>query len=129
MMLRWLPVLLWIAVILGLSSIPSLGTSRQLLPGIDKLVHMGVYSVLGFLFSRAAWRMPVRVAWKVVLPAALFGLLVGSADEWYQRSVPGRDSDPLDAVADIIGASLGGLFWLRRQRRLANTDDLRRSTR
>ena len=125
MMLRWLPVVLWIAVILGLSSIPSPGPSRQLFPGIDKLVHMGEYSVLGFLFARAI-RVPLWAAWRAVLPAAMFGLLIGSADESYQMSVPGRDSDLLDVAADVIGASLGGLFWLRWQRRSATTEDVQR---
>ena len=125
MMLRWLPVVLWMFVILGLSSIPSLGSSRQLLPGIDKLVHMGEYSVLGFFFARAAHFQ--GVAWKVVLPTAFFGLLVGSADELYQATVPGRMSDALDTAADVIGASVGATAWFWRRRRTAPLDDQRSS--
>lgn len=126
MMLRWLPVVLWMGVILGLSSIPGLGTSRPLFPGIDKLVHMSEYSVLGFFFAKA-WRLHARRVWILVLSTALFGLLVGSADELYQRRVPGRTSDPLDTLADVLGATMGALFWLRWQRRSAAAQDLQRS--
>ena len=116
MMLRWLPPVLWIAVILGLSSIPGLGSSRPLFPGVDKLVHMGEYSVLGFLVARALW-LRGGPTWKVVVTAAIVGAVMGFVDETYQASVPGRNSDPLDGVADFVGATIGGVFWLRWIRR------------
>lgn len=118
MLMRWVPVVLWIAVILGLSSIPSPGTSRVLFPGIDKLVHMGVYGMLGLLWARARARAASRQSlWSIVLWSALFGLAVGSFDEWYQRSVPGRTSDVLDVCADVLGAALGAATWAHWQQR------------
>jgi len=39
---------------------------------------------------------------------------VGSADEIYQRSVPGRQSSLADLAADVAGVSLGA--FLREQR-------------
>ena len=116
MLIRWVPVMLWIAVILGLSSIPSPGTSRELLPGVDKLAHMGVYGVLGFLFARAC-AVQRHFAWKILLWSALFGLAMGSVDEWYQRSVPGRTSDAFDVCADVLGAALGATLWAFSQHR------------
>jgi VanZ family protein len=116
MLIRWLPVVLWIAVILGLSSIPSHTSTGPLFPGFDKLAHMGVYGVLGFLFARAR-TVPGQSRWKIVLWSAMFGLLMGSCDEWYQRGIPGRMSDVFDVVADVLGGALGGAAWWRWQQR------------
>ena len=116
MLIRWLPVVLWIAVILGLSSISGDTNTGPLFPGFDKLAHMGVYGVLGFLFARAR-SMPGQSRWKVALWSAMFGLLMGSCDEWYQRGIPGRMSDAFDVVADVLGGALGGEVWWRWQQR------------
>lgn len=112
----WLPVAVWLLVIFGLSSIPGDGPSRINVAGLDKLVHLTVYGVLGFLVARAAgigplwWRMAVALA---------VGIGVGVLDETYQRTVPGRDVDALDVVADALGASLGSTLvplWRRWRR-------------
>jgi VanZ family protein len=126
MWLRWLPVVLWIAVILGLSSIPNLGSAPAPFPGVDKLVHMSEFAILGFLLARAL-RIQRRPVWKIVLRVSLCGVLIGGADEWYQLHVPGRMSDLYDVVADVLGTTLGGLFWLYLQRRHATADDFQRS--
>ena len=116
MLIRWAPVAIWIAVILGLSSIPSHTNTGPLFPGFDKLAHMGVYGVLGFLFARAR-ALPPQSFWSIALWSAIFGLIMGCTDEYYQRSVPGRVSDLFDVGADVIGAVLGGAIWLRWQQR------------
>jgi VanZ family protein len=126
MKLRWLPVVIWIGVIVGLSSIPGLGQSRQPFVGADKVVHAIEYGVLGFLFLRAL-RVSHAASWRAVLLAVLFGVAVGTCDELYQRRVPGRTSDPRDAVADGIGAALGGLLRLRWQRRQGDPQSSSRS--
>jgi VanZ family protein len=116
MKLRWLLVLIWIGVILGLSSIPSPGHPKLQVNGVDKIVHAIEYGVLGFLFLRAL-RVSRASMWRAVLVAALLGVAVGTFDEWYQRRIPGRHSDPTDTAADAVGAGLGGLVCLRWQRR------------
>lgn len=76
-------------------------------PGADKLVHATVFAAVGFTAVRAGWpRVPV------------FGVLVAHAviSEVVQHLVlPGRSGDPLDAVADIVGAGIGVLLaaWRR----------------
>ena len=110
----WFPVACWLLVILGLSSIPDLGTREQKVPWSDKLAHGCEYGVLGVLFARAvtAKRPQTRRAVvRVVAVAALIGLSIGSLDEWYQTLIPGRSSGPGDAAADMIGAALGGAAW------------------
>jgi len=116
MVLRWLPVVIWIGVILGLSSIPSLGPAGQLFTGSDKIVHMIEYGVLGFVFARAC-RLRDGSLWRAALIAAALGLTIGVGDELYQRSVPGRTSDPYDALADGVGAALGSVVRVRWSRR------------
>ena len=113
-LVRWLPAAAWLIVIFGLSSIPDHGPPRFQLVGFDKLAHLAEYAVLGFLVARAV--SPGRAAVWAVLAGLLAGILVGSLDETYQRTVPGRDVDVLDVVADAVGARVGG--WVNRKWRM-----------
>ena len=107
--LRFLPALLWAALIFTLShqtgsSLPSLP-----LPGLDKVVHAAVYGVLAALLAwGAGWpgRAP-RWAWLAVICA------YAVSDEWHQTLVPGRTWESWDLAADLAGAALV-LAWMRR---------------
>lgn len=66
----------------------------------DKLVHAGLYAVLGAL---------LRIATGRVAPAVAGGLLAGLVDETIQSRVPGRHADPWDLLADVVGAALGAV--------------------
>lgn len=79
------------------------------IPYLDKVVHLGLFAVLGALLRLAGLRP--GVAW---LLAATWGLL----DELHQSTVPGRDADPFDLLADAAGAYLGILAvgWSARRR-------------
>jgi hypothetical protein len=57
------------------------------------------YAVLGLLGAASS----VRGVARVILGLAAFGIAI----EMLQSFSPGRSPDPLDAVADIVGASLG----------------------
>lgn len=103
---RWLHWGLWLVLIFGLSSVPDLTPPGPSVPGIDKIFHAGEYALLGALWVRA-WGVRRRGFW---LGAAL-GLAVGLLDELYQGTVPGREMDALDALADTMGAALGGSAW------------------
>ena len=78
-------------------------------PGyFDKVVHLGIYAVLGLLLLRALARgrpsgYTPRAGVLAVIAAALYGV----TDEWHQSFVPGRTADPMDVVADVAGAALG----------------------
>ena len=101
MVSRWLPVALWIAVILTGTSVPSVpGPS---VPGLDKLGHFAMYAVLGVLTARA-----IRIPTPRALVAALAAIAVfAAADEWHQRLIPSRSAELADWFADVAGASIG----------------------
>lgn len=115
--------MLWGAIILVATSLPgSALPSAPAIPGVDKVVHGGMYGVLGALVARgmtvrgrvARWGWGWVVAGVVVAGFA-------AADEWHQQWIPGRGADALDWVADVAGATLGAS--------LSRTALLRRETR
>jgi len=117
---RILPPIAWAGVIFVLSSIPG----RRLpvpsfIPNFDKIAHLGVYALLGFLIFRAGkeeWvRRPSRF-W--IAAACLLGILYGATDEWHQFFVPQRSCSFWDWASDIVGIVLGVAFQLSRGRRL-----------
>lgn len=78
-----------------------------LFPGQDKLVHLVVFGILGFLLTgavRAAQHgYHSRPFWYVVAVVALYGL----SDEFHQLFVPGRSADIFDVLANSVGGLLG----------------------
>jgi VanZ family protein len=123
------PALAWAAVIFALSSIPGTDIPSSPVPSADKLVHLGLYGVLGLLWFRCFHRWPVSPvpassprpvrgstwAW-TVLAALAFGV----SDELHQAFVPLRTPDILDVLADLgggaLGAALGAAIATRRSR-------------
>ncbi len=84
------------------------------LPGLDKLVHAGVYALLAFLAARAFATLPrSRAPRTLASAAAVFAVLYGLSDEIHQAFVPERTADIWDLVADALGAVAGGAFYLR----------------
>ena len=102
---RWRPPAAWAAIILLLTSVPVPSTPVDDLPGIDKLVHAVLYGVLAFLALRASWER--TRGWRLVAATLLGVLCFAALDEWHQAFVPGRSADPLDLLADAVGALAG----------------------
>src|SRR3954470_22158032 len=109
MVTRWLPVVVWAAVIFAFSSIPSLssglGTWDLIL---RKLAHTTEYAILAVLLLRATG----SYAWAFALTVAYAG-----TDEVHQLFVRGRHGSPLDVGIDAVGALVGlavGASKLRR---------------
>jgi VanZ family protein len=117
----WLPVIAWAAVLFGLSSIPGRDIPTIQFSYSDKIVHCGIYAVLGALCFRAL-RLTTRLGVvSAILVVPLIVLAYGVSDELHQMFVPQRSSDVFDVVADVIGGALGAVLasrWpgLRRRR-------------
>jgi hypothetical protein len=101
---RWLPAVLWAAVLFAVSSQPRL--PMDLGGGLDKGAHFGAYAVLGTLLAHALYGR----AGGLILPL-LLGSTVGALDEVYQSTVPGRATEVMDWVADTLGAVTGVLAY------------------
>lgn len=90
-----------------------LGFSAQ-----DKLFHMLAYGVLG-IFILGSMQLSVSgYNFNQVALATFIATLYGITDEWHQAYVPGRSSDPLDVVADCLGALLATILTRALIRRL-----------
>ena len=108
----WLPLVLWIAAILGASSIPGPALARVGLSIKDSLAHGVEYGVLGFLIARGEIMLRGRSAAAAWAVAALGAIALGALDETYQRFIPGRFPAVSDWIADSIGAALGAAIAL-----------------
>ncbi|HEX7022330.1 MAG TPA: VanZ family protein [Trueperaceae bacterium] len=106
----WSLSVLWAVTLFVLSSEPNLPGAIGLVSPWDKVVHAAAFGLLGFLVSLATGRP---------LVAVMIASLYGVSDELHQAFVPGRSSDPLDWLADTLGAVLvvAAVGFLTRRRR------------
>jgi VanZ family protein len=95
--IRWLPAVLWAAVIFIGSSFP--GSSVP--GGFSVYGHLGEYAVLALLVLFAERHRGFRTSAIIALAAVA---LYGASDEFHQLFVPLRMSDPVDWLTDIAGA-------------------------
>ena len=119
MLLRRLSLLLaltWMVLLFYLSHGPSLNTPIQFVHQ-DKVLHAGVYAVLGILLLTAQPMRARGYSWRQACISALIASAYGLSDEIHQYFIPGRNSDILDWVADSAGALIAAslLAWLSRK--------------
>jgi len=113
----WTPVVIWMAIIFFLSSIPSSGEPFIDIPNIDKFFHCVVYFILGALLVRAFWNSASNPNYKYILVVSIvIAAIYGASDEFHQLFTPGRSCDFFDLLADIIGASIGAALYSYRER-------------
>jgi VanZ family protein len=132
---RWLPVVLWIALILALGqgSFSADATRSRLAPLLRLLgfgpealetahtllrkgAHVGEYAVLGALAERAPrGAAPGARAAR----AALLAAAIAASDEALQARQPSRTGSPWDVALDLAGAGLGIALARGRRRRRA----------
>lgn len=108
---RWLPPLLWAAIILVISSVPVPAVAAP--PGADKGVHALLYLVLGVLSGRSLLAGRDTPVWQLLV---LLGVLAafGAVDEAHQMLLAGRTADMRDWIADIVGSIAGVALALAR---------------
>lgn len=110
----WLPPIAWAALIWFMSSQSKPPTPPiALFAHADKVVHAGIWFVLGGLLARALSQpstpAPIRAAWGPI--AWLLAVSWGVIDEIHQSFVPLRTPDAFDVLADATGALLAVIAW------------------
>ena len=90
----------WIIIILILTSVPDLNTSEDQIVGYDKFIHLTMYTVFAFLYSKMQSQKPIK---EIVRSLLIMALLVPIADEVHQIPIPGRSFALADIIADILG--------------------------
>ena len=100
----WLPVIAYMAMLFGFSSLSTLPSPPAEFSFYD--VHIAAYAGLGALTARATGR-GLRPSWRAVIGAILISSAYGVTDEYHQLYTPGRSFDVLDMVADAIGSIVG----------------------
>ena len=76
-------------------TVPDLGISFT-----DKIIHFGLYGLLGWLLARGFNLADSK--YPVLLPIVI-GMVFAVSDELHQAFVPGRDADVFDVMADFLG--------------------------
>ena len=101
--------IIWAGFIFGASSIPA--SDLPSMDISDKLVHVAVYLVFGFLLTWWRYRSMEGKMGHSMFQAVVIGSIYGITDEFHQGFVRGRTSDPADWVADTLGVFLGALIF------------------
>ena len=101
----------WAVVVFGVSSWPNPPGPPDALSGIpalDKITHLLLYGILGFLLYRAT-RWPGRLGFGIGRILTIAGALAvfGTLDEIHQVWIPGRGMEGADLMADLTGGALG----------------------
>ena len=99
-------LILYMALILTLSSLPAQTLPKTWLLNWDKLIHLIQYFILGVL----AMKSLKKINFNSVILVIIFGMLFGSIDEFLQSFISGRFSSVLDVLADTIGTAIGALL-------------------
>ena len=138
--IRWVPLLIWMALIFKGSSDLLSGehTSRFFVPFMHwlfgprlspdqigyahflfrKCGHLTEYAVLCVLFRRALASLPCfdptkyLSRWNCNLLAVLLSAMYAATDEFHQTFVPSRTASVHDVLIDTVGAALGLGFYL-----------------
>lgn len=108
----WLLVIVYVAIIFGLSAQPNLRPPFQY-QNSDKLMHLLEYGGLGLLLARALWASrPHRSPLFVVCATLALGMTVAGLEETFQSFIPGRDPSVFDWLADSSGLCFSLLIHL-----------------
>jgi len=99
---------LLIALIVGLGYAFATRTGNPEVDAVER-VHFLEYGVISLLFYRA-WK-PAGDGSVIVMPL-LWGLLVGTFEEWLQWFIPARIGEARDILLNLVAISCGLLFSL-----------------
>lgn len=107
----------WIVLIYVESSQPPPKILGEI-PGLDKVAHFAVYSILGLMIL--AILTIIDIYKKIpVLPLAVFLVVIaGVFDEFHQAFVPERNANGWDLLADFCGGLFATLLFNIRKKSL-----------
>ena len=122
---RWLPAVMYLALI-HLASSGNPGDVGLSLPqGVDKLAHLCEFGLLTVLF----WR-PLRDTFpnfpemRIAAILLIFVAMNGVIDEFHQSFIAGRESSWADGAADLLGGAVAIAWLLHREKaRVKDPDD------
>ena len=86
----------------------SIGGEPFLFAGEDKLVHLGMFGGWSFLLSMSLYSHQNVLLWQFIV--VLIVLVFAGGSEYIQQFIPGRGSDWIDFLVDLIGGIIGMSF-------------------
>jgi VanZ family protein len=116
----WFALLCWACGVLWLSSLTPMELPDVAFLVSDKINHLAVFAVGGWLAASAlrVSRPMAAVAGRIVLAVVIIATF-GALDESLQLFIPGRmGGDIYDWIADVLGGVAGALLSLATHQRL-----------
>ncbi len=117
--LYWLVVIVWMAFIFSISSIPNLspGFSAKTNIFLSKLAHITEYALLTLLLIRALRHSFPSLPLRSILEIAfIIGYFYAVSDEFHQLSIIGREGTFRDVMIDTIGITLMPLCFSKQKK-------------
>ena len=116
----FIPAVTWWLIVLGLMctpgrDFPELGNWTDLIK-LDKLIHIGVFGLMVYLFSRPISLKDTSISnkkqifLKIAIACSIWGLTIEFIQHFW---IPGRSMDLYDFVADSLGCFLAYLYGKR----------------
>ena len=116
--------ILWAMIIFILCSIPGDDlpkTSAVSIPHFDKLVHFGMFFIMGiFLIAELRYQTKFNKLTRVSIALSLIAIYGGFIEYLQQNFFSNRSGDFWDLFADILGGILAILLypWIKKQKDL-----------
>ncbi len=114
---KFIPGIAWFFIVLFLICLPGKDVPEvgwlNFIPNFDKIVHIGIFCVLGVLFcwpfykSSVSSKQQIKYFIRIAISVSIWGLATEFIQKFY---VPGRSFDMLDWAADTIGALIALWF-------------------
>jgi VanZ family protein len=116
----FIPAITWWIIVLGLmctpgKDFPELGSWTDLIK-LDKLIHIGVFGLMVYLFCRPISQRDISLVNKkqtfarIAIACSIWGLTIEFIQHFW---IPGRSMDLYDFVADSLGCYLAYLYSKR----------------
>ncbi|WP_157471522.1 VanZ family protein [Marinifilum fragile] len=116
--------IIWAIIIFILCSIPGNDlpkTSAIHIPHFDKLVHFGMFFIMGiFLMAELSFQTKLKKSLIILIIVFLVAVYGGAIEYLQQNYFINRSGDYMDLAADILGAIVAILLypWIKKQKDL-----------